>query len=176
MKNMTASPGFRAQRGFSMIEVLITIFVIAMALLGTAALQAYSLKVSQGGQFRTQAVILATDLVERLAANAAAAAAGNYVATLPSSSSVPDCSASSCTSQQMAQYDLARFQTGMQAALPDATAAITRSGAGPWIYTVQITWKERSFKRKDSSSSVTGSTESFSYTVSRRVNDPAAVS
>ncbi|HEX2830953.1 MAG TPA: type IV pilus modification protein PilV [Burkholderiales bacterium] len=171
----TAIPS-AAQRGFSMIEVLITMFVIAMALLGTAALQAYSLKVSQGGQFRTQAVMLATDLVERLAANTAAAAAGNYVATLPSSSTVSDCSASACSPQQMAQYDLARFQDHMQAALPDATATISRSGTGPWLYTVQITWKERSFKRKDSNSSLAGPTESFSYTVSRRVNDPSAVS
>ena len=171
MKNNIPSQG-----GFSMIEVLITIFVIAMALLGTAALQAYSIKVSQGGQFRTHAVILASDLVKRLAANAPAAAAGNYVATLPSDSAATDCSTNSCSAQQMAQYDLARFQERMQAALPDAAATITRSGAGPWVYTVQITWKERSFKRKDSKSSVSGSTESFSYTVSRRVNDPAAVS
>jgi type IV pilus assembly protein PilV len=176
MNAMTPSARLGMQHGFSMIEVLITIFVIATALLGTAALQAYSIKVSQGGQFRTQAVILATDLVERLEANVTAAAAGNYVATLPSSSSVTDCSASACTSQQMAQYDLSRFQERLQAALPDAAATITRSGAGPWIYTVQITWKEPSFKRKDSSSALTGSTESFSYTVSRRVNDPAVVS
>lgn len=176
MNTMTPSHGRRSQRGFNMLEVLITMFVIAMALLGTAALQAYSLKVSQGGQFRTQAVVLATDLVERLEANVSGAAAGNYVATLPSSAGTSDCSASKCSAQEMAQYDLARFQARMQAALPDAAATITRSGAGPWVYTVQITWKERSFKRKDSKSSVTGTTESFSYTVSRRVNDPALVS
>jgi type IV pilus assembly protein PilV len=176
MKTMTPTPRARAQHGFSMLEVLITVFVIAMALLGTAALQAYSIKVSQGGQFRTQAVILATDLVERLAANTVAAAAGNYEATLPSTASVTDCSANSCTAQQMAQYDLSRFQERMQGALPDAAATVTRTGTGPWTYTVQITWKERSFKRKDSSSAVTGPTESFSYTVSRQVNDPAAVS
>ena len=176
MKTMTTTARSRAHHGFSMIEVLITIFVIAAALLGTAALQAYALKVSQGGQFRTQAVILAADLVERVAANTSAAAAGNYEATLPLTSSATDCSASACTAQQMARYDLARFQERMQAALPDAAATVTRTGTGPWIYTVQITWKERSFKRKDSSSSVTGPAESFSYTVNRRVNDPAAVS
>ena len=45
------------QRGFTMLEVLITIVVIAGALLGTRR-QAYGLKLTQGSQFfRTQAVV-----------------------------------------------------------------------------------------------------------------------
>jgi type IV pilus assembly protein PilV len=164
------------QCGFSLLEVLITIVVMGTALLGTAALQAYSIKVSQGGQFRTQAIILATDLIERLDANAIAAAAGAYEATLPSAAATGDCAANDCDAQQMAAYDLARFQERLQAALPEGAAKITRAGTGPWIYTVQVTWKERGYRQKSSTSSLTGSTETFSYTVTRRINDPATVS
>lgn len=163
------------QCGFSLLEVLITIVVMGSALLGTAALQAYSIKLSQGGQFRTHAIILATDLVERLEANNAAAVAGSYEATLPGTQATSDCSTSSCNAQQMAAYDLTRFQDRLQAALPEGAAKITRTGTGPWVYTVQITWKERSFKQKTAASSLTGTTETFSYTVSRRINDPASV-
>ena len=42
-----------AQCGFSMIEVLVTLLIISLALLGTAGLQAYSMRLNQGGQFRT---------------------------------------------------------------------------------------------------------------------------
>ena len=51
-----------AQRGFSMIEVLVTLLIISLALLGTAGLQAYSMRLNQSGQFRTQAVFLVADL------------------------------------------------------------------------------------------------------------------
>jgi type IV pilus assembly protein PilV len=169
------SPAARAQAGFTLLEVLITIVIVAVGLLGTAALQAYAIKVSQGGQFRTQAVLLATDLLERLEANNAAAATGSYVADLPRTTAASDCSAASCTASEMAAYDLSRFQERMQAALPDSSASITRDGAGPWVYQIKITWKERSFKQKSTTSS-TGNTETFSYTVQRRVNDPASVS
>ena len=52
----------RRQRGFSMIEVLVTLLIISLALLGTAGLQAFSMRLNQGGQFRTQAVFLVADL------------------------------------------------------------------------------------------------------------------
>ena len=56
----------RIQHGFSMIEILVTLLIIAMAMLGTAGMQAYALKVGQGGQFRNQAVFLAADMAERI--------------------------------------------------------------------------------------------------------------
>ena len=60
-------------RGFTMIEVLVTLVIIALTLLGTAGLQSYAMKMNQGGQLRTQAVVLALDLLERIEANNAAA-------------------------------------------------------------------------------------------------------
>ena len=82
--NLTRPKARNTQRGFSMIEVLVTILIISLALLGTAGLQAYSMRLNQGGQFRSLAVFLAADLAERIEANKSSAGAGDYV--VPSTS------------------------------------------------------------------------------------------
>lgn len=164
----------RHESGFTLIEVLITMFIMAIALLGTAALQAYSLKVNQGGQFRGQAIFLGTDLLERIEANNSAAIKGQYAAVLPGKSQPPDCIAKACTASQMAAYDLGEFQEALERQLPDTSATITFAGAGPYTYTVQINWRERMSKATGTKTASGAQTETFSYTVSRTVYDVAS--
>lgn len=156
--------------GFSMLEVLVTMFVMAVALLGTAGLQVHALKVTQGSQFRGQAVLLGMDLLERVEANNAGAIAGAYAATLPASQSAADCTVTICTPAQMAAYDLSQLEIAMRRELPESTASITFAGTGPYTYTVQIAWRERATRR----SSAQDKTEAFSYTVNRTVYDRAS--
>lgn len=59
------------QKGLSLIEVLISVFILAVGLLGLAAMQLQSLKYTQGSQWRSQANFLAYDIVERIRANRA---------------------------------------------------------------------------------------------------------
>jgi type IV pilus assembly protein PilV len=158
-----------------MLEVLITMLVIAGALLGTAGMQTYALKVTQGGQFRMQAVILASDLLERIEANNAGAVAGAYTATMPVLPEPKDCAASACTAADMAAYDLKAFERNLAALLPGASAVVTIDGAGPWVYTVQVMWQERSFRSRSTTSASNAQTETFSYSVSRRIYNRAAV-
>jgi type IV pilus assembly protein PilV len=58
-----------AQRGLSMIEVLVAIVIISLGLLGMAGLQASSLRGSQGAVYRAQAVQYASDMAERMRGN-----------------------------------------------------------------------------------------------------------
>ena len=53
-------------RGFLMIEVLVTMVILAVGLLGAAALQARSMQYAYASAQRTIATIQANDLVERL--------------------------------------------------------------------------------------------------------------
>lgn len=55
--------------GFSMIEVLIAVLILAIGLLGVAALQMASLDQGQESYFRTQATAMADDLIGRIRAN-----------------------------------------------------------------------------------------------------------
>lgn len=67
----------RSQRGFSLIEVLVTMVVVGVGLLGIAALQAKSLQHAYASHQRTLATIQANDLVERLWAGVCAIGDGH---------------------------------------------------------------------------------------------------
>ena len=181
MPKTTNSVGRSA--GFSLIEILVTLFVIALGVLGTASLQANALKMSQGGQLRSQAVVLSLDLLERIEANNPAAIAGSYApATLPTSYA-NDCAVNNCLPSELATYDLVQFINRMQAQLPGANVTITSAGANPFIYTIQITWQERIGKASGTSVATkgnttvgaSGKTETFSYTITKMFPDRSIV-
>lgn len=175
-KTYTAAPTVpRRDAGFSMLEILVTLFVIAIGVLGTASLQTLALKMSKGGQFRSQAVILGLDLIERIEANNPSAIAGSYApATLPTDYP-KDCRTAYCLPSELATYDLVQFKNRMESQLPGASVTISFAGAGPFTYTIQINWEER-IARPAGSTVVTsgttsvgtsGKTETFSYTVTK---------
>lgn len=68
----------RAVGGAGLIEVLIAVLVLAIGLLGVAALQALSLRNSQSSLERTQAVIQTYSILDAMRANTTAARGGNY--------------------------------------------------------------------------------------------------
>src|ERR1700704_1087533 len=55
--------------GFTMLEVLISIVVIAFGLLGIAGLQAYAIKNNHSAALRSTATSLANDMIDRMKAN-----------------------------------------------------------------------------------------------------------
>ena len=71
MHNTTPhTSGFRnRQRGVGMIEVLITVLVLSVGLLGLAALQGISLQSNSVSYHRTQAVNLAHEVLDDIRAN-----------------------------------------------------------------------------------------------------------
>lgn len=67
---MSSSPRIhRRGRGFSLIEVMVAVFVLSIGLLGMAALMATSLRNNQSADYRSQAVNLAYDALEMMRAN-----------------------------------------------------------------------------------------------------------
>ena len=168
----------RAQAGFSMIEILVTLAIISLALLGTAGLQAYSMKLNQGGQFRTQAVFLAADLAERMEANKVAAVAGSYVlATSGAANALSTaCADAACGAVALAAYDLSQWQNAVAASLPQATWTVAQTAAGnPTTYTITISWVDRQGDNAafdagaQVGSNATGTGERFFYTATRTI-------
>lgn len=174
-----ARPRAARQTGFTMIEILVTLLIITIGVLGTAGLQAFALKVNQGGQLRSQAVVLAIDLVERIEANNGAAITGGYApTTLPTTFST-DCGTTYCTEAQLATYDLVAFNTRLQTLLPGSSATITVAGTGPFTYTITISWSERITKTANTTVATTGAAtaqaETFSYTIIRMFQNRSLV-
>lgn len=66
------------QAGFTLLEVMVAVFVLGVGLLGLAQLQITSLKYNLSAESRTQASLLAGDMLDRIRANQSAAQAGNY--------------------------------------------------------------------------------------------------
>jgi type IV pilus assembly protein PilV len=169
--------------GFTMLEVLVTLLIVASALLGTAGLQAYAIKTSHDSAIRSQAILVGQDLYERIEANNRGAIAGSYAVSPLPTSFTKDCSAEYCIPSELATYDLVLFNSLMQTRLPGSSATVTFAGAGPFVYTVEINWVMRITKQSGTTLATTGGTqvtsngmaESFAYTFSKTVYDRSAV-
>ncbi len=68
-------------QGFTLIEVLVTVLIVAIGLLGLASLQITSLNNQMESYQRTQALLLLEDMSGRVRVNALAARAGAYANT-----------------------------------------------------------------------------------------------
>jgi type IV pilus assembly protein PilV len=150
------------QRGFSMIEVLITLFIVAIGVLGMAGLQFVSLKNANSSASRYQATLLAQDLAERMRANKKAALAGNYVITaLKTDGTAPSCT--SCSPADFAARDIYEWSQLLLGALPGASAAVSFSAGS---YTIQLGWVEQQTGSKLAQNNATATeTKSLSLSV-----------
>ena len=126
--------------GFTLIEVLIAVVLLAGGLLGLAALQAAGLSNNQSAYNRSQATQLAYDIADRMRANPTAAA--SYL-TDPSlaNASASDCSSSAnlCTPAQLAVKDLDDWSDDLINTLPRGEGRVAVVGA---VYTVTVSWDD----------------------------------
>ena len=134
----------RSSAGFTLVEVLIALIVLSIGLLGLAALQLQSLKHNTDAYFRTQATMLAYDIIDRMRANDGAVKAGYYVASAPPSSA-QTCgeSAGGCLSaEDLAAYDLTHWYESLGEALPPTSTPSSIAVNGNRV-TVTVRWNER---------------------------------
>ena len=122
----------RHQHGMGLIEVLIALLVLAIGMLGVAALQATALRNSQSALERSQAVIQTYSILDAMRANKASALAGDYDIVIDSPCSTP-------AAGVLAKQDLAAWRASIQTALgASACGGIVREGnAGNILVTIQ---------------------------------------
>ncbi|WP_151637335.1 type IV pilus modification protein PilV [Noviherbaspirillum aerium] len=139
-----------AAKGFSLIEVLVAIFVLALGVIGAAGMQLAALRSTTQSAFQSVAVQLAGELADKMRANAASAklkTADNLYLGIDfqnvseSDSSLSKfCYADTCNSQELAQFDIHLWQRKLAAVLPGARALVCRD-AEPWSASAQaFTW------------------------------------
>jgi type IV pilus assembly protein PilV len=129
----------KTNSGFTLIEVLISMLVLAVGLLGLAGLQATSLKNNQSAYNRSQATQLAYDLADRMRANIAGKA--RYTAILASSATAKEncLTTTGCTPADMAENDLFEWNRAVSSNLPSGigTLAVVAN-----MFTIRITWDD----------------------------------
>lgn len=112
-------------KGYTLIEVLIALVIMSIGMLGMAGLQMTSLKQNQSAYMRSQATLLAYDIVDRMRANVDAVDSGDYFAE--TSTTTGSCSSSNgCTDAQMAATDLAQWRTVLATELPSGNGRVCR--------------------------------------------------
>jgi type IV pilus assembly protein PilV len=68
-QSSTLYPRSKYVLGFTLIEVLVTIVVVSIGLLGLAGLQINGLRANVSSEARSKATLLANDIIERMRAN-----------------------------------------------------------------------------------------------------------
>ena len=124
------------QKGFSMIEVLVTVVILAVGLLGIAALQFMSKRSNFEAVQRTAATMLAYDIIERMRTNSTQLMEYAGDASTPSpllggatqSTPDPNCSTASCTPFKLSQYDLWEWERSLDGASEIMTASGNNTG------------------------------------------------
>lgn len=129
-----------AQKGMTLIEVLVTVVLISVGLLGVAALQITTLKGNQEAYVRSQASELANNILDRLRANQAGFLANEYEVDFNGT----------CAAATIACADLIAWQAEIDRLLPGAAsgsaAGRIQRTAGSNVVTVTLRWSERADK------------------------------
>jgi type IV pilus assembly protein PilV len=119
-----------AQLGFSLIEVLVAMFVIAMGILALAGLLQAATRYSKMSELRSTATLLANDIADRIRANQAGGelGAGGYDITERTFPTTPTAAHPDCTSEapcgpgDLAHADMAAWTARVRATLPKGSA------------------------------------------------------
>lgn len=134
----------RPVRGFALVEVMVALAILAVGMLGMAVLLLQSLRASRAASERTQAVNLASDIVERMRANRAAGVAYDTETGSPDPRFVAACESriDDCDPATLAGHDLRGWLDGVSAALPGGvgTVRVDHPAGGLDRWTISVSW------------------------------------
>ncbi len=138
------------QAGVTLIEVLVSMLIMALALVSMAALQSSTLKYQFGSNQRAVMSVLLADYAERLRANLdhAATSATAYRVTAAVDAALPtastDCGQAVCASAaDLAAYDMAEWRAMVRRELPNGAVRVTGNPAAGM--TVSFMWFDKEF-------------------------------
>ncbi|MCK5727747.1 MAG: type IV pilus modification protein PilV [Methylococcales bacterium] len=152
----------KKNKGFTLIEILISMIVLAIGLLGLAGLQMTGLRNNLSSYHRTQATQLAYDMADRMRVNIANAKLGSnsiYVRKTPPSNAQKQTAcltiSGTCTPIHMAEQDLFEWNEHIIQKLPNGRGKIEALGVvTDKNFMITITWVDKNktkaaFKKSD---------------------------
>ena len=131
------------QRGLSMIEILVTLTIVAFALLGLLGLQARALSYQKDSFDRKAAAELVSNLAERMRANHLAFIAGNYNNDFDDADATPGVTACSpCTPAELATKDIDEWRIDLRRRIAGGASYIRWAALNPNWVVVTVAWPE----------------------------------
>ena len=121
------------QFGFSLIEVMVSLVIFSIGLLGLAGLQQVGIAQNATAMQRTVAMSQAYDILDRMRNNRTT----DYSSA--ASASAPNCITAACNTTQIASYDIYEWDLALASALPNGRGFITGT---PAAYIVSVGWDE----------------------------------
>lgn len=121
-KTATVIPRPRAA-GFTLIEIMVAVLILAIGLLGVAGLEATGLRQNTSAYQRSQATLLAYDISERMRANLPGVTNGDYNGAAGTQQT--NCTTTQgCSSAQMAANDIYEWKQAVAARLPSGQGVV----------------------------------------------------
>jgi type IV pilus assembly protein PilV len=136
MRRLTARPA----AGFTLIEVLVSLVVMAVGLLGIAGLYVEGLRAGRTAVYRSAAVTLAGDMADRIRANPR----GAYAGAGPGADNACVNGGGDCAPDALAADDWFRWLGDLHRRLPvGATATVAVQNLAPVTqFTITVSWPE----------------------------------
>lgn len=130
--------GRRRAGGFTLVEILVTLLIASIGLLGIAALHSFSLRNNYDSLMRSHASALASDITDRMRSNqdAVNVAASEYNVAFGERP----------TGASRAITDIVAWKDTLAVQLPEGDgeiAIVAGTDPGAWIVTVSVQWGER---------------------------------
>lgn len=147
--------------GFSMIEVMVAVLVLSTSMLGLALLQVSSLRASNGAYLRSQAIVLAYDIQDRMRANASVVTLGCYDLDLTGPLPLATCAGALLT-EATHVTDLTEWRSELGSTLPQGIGSVSVDPASK-VASVTIQWQDNSVS--DSEDQTLAATTNSAFTI-----------
>lgn len=139
-KRCSQPRSLRQQSGLGLIEILVAVLVLGIGILGVASTQVVSLQMSSQSQNRSQAVLLAEDILDRIRANSDNPGAYALAQGDAQGADNGACDTSFVPANAtVAANDLAAWENSLACLLPDAERTVAVNGN---TVTVTIDWDQ----------------------------------
>ena len=150
-------------RGFTLIEVLIAMFILSVGMLGSTSLMLQGRAEAKRTNYDAKAMQMAQSIAEQMRANIAGVNNGSYNSLDTSNGTSQSCITTSCTSAQLALYDEYIWGWMLNQYLPKGTGTVTGNGADS-VFTIAVTWQEV-VKTGEDATGPTGVAQDRTYTM-----------